>query len=339
MLNNKTYQDDLEIILKQNCNWNTLENKTILISGASGLIGSILVDMFCLIEEKYHLGLKLVLLARKQILNNKNYVKSFSHDITQPFEYNDKIDYIISAAANTHPVAYSKFPIETAATNVFGTYNLLKLASKNVGCRFLLLSSVEVYGQSLNETSFSELDCGYINCNTPRACYYESKRLSEALCQSFYSEKNVDFVTARLCRCYGPTLRKDDSKALSQFIYNGLNKQNIILKSKGDQYYSYLYAADAASAIIFLLINGNAGEAYNVSDKESDITLKNLAELIASECNTKVIFELPNEIERNGFSNSQFGILNSEKINSLGWKAEFNIKEGVRRTLSILRSL
>lgn len=339
--NTKIYQEDVASVLNLKCNFQKLKNKTILITGATGLIGTVLVDMLKLLDERFSLNLKLLLISRKTVQTQSDKVKYISHDVNKPFDgiIKEKIDYIIHAASNTHPLLYSAFPIETITTNVFGTYNLLELASNNPECRFLLVSSVEIYGNDTEskENGFSEKDFGYLDCNTSRAGYNESKRLSETMCQAYKFQKNVDVVIARLCRSYGATLKKDDSKALSQFIRNGINGENIVLKSEGNQFYSYIYSADAASSLIFLLLNGENGEAYNVSDKKSDICLKDLAKLIADFSDTKVIFELPSEIERKGFSKAQTAILDSTKIYQLGWKPQFDIKTGIQRTLECLK--
>lgn len=336
---NALYQEDISTILSLNCEWGKFKNKVILITGATGLIGTVMVDMLLLLNEKFNLNLHLILISRHEKESDNENVIYLKHDISNILDYSSKIDYIIHLASNTHPKQYAINPVETITTNIFGTYNLLNLAKKNQNCRFLSVSSVEIYGENKNpnKIKFSEEDMGYLNCNTTRAGYCESKRTSESLCQSFNLQYGVDFVTARLCRCYGPTLKKDDSKALSQFLRNGINRQNIVLKSDGKQYYSYLYASDAASALLYLLLNGVTGEAYNVSDEKSDIHLKDLAQLIADNSGTKVIFELPDVTETKGFSKATIAILDSSKINKLGWFPCYSIQQGISRTLSILK--
>ncbi len=337
--NNPLYLEDINTVLDLPCDWNKLRNKTLLITGATGLIGSALVDMLILLNKKFSLNLKQFLISRHDVKSEDSNIKYINHDINFPFDYSDKIDFIIHLASNTHPKLYSTQPVETITTNIFGTYNLLQLAKKNKDCRFLNISSVEIYGDNsdTNKIDFEESDMGYIDCSKARAGYSEAKRTCETLCQSFKSQFGLDFVTARLCRCYGPTLKVDDSKALSQFIKNCLDDRDIILKSPGHQFYSYLYSSDAATALIFLLLNGISGEAYNVSDKKSEIHLKDLAQLLASMSKRKVIFDLPDEIEKKGFSNANIAILNSAKLTSLGWTPRYNIQQGLERTLKILK--
>ena len=337
------YEDDAKIILKQDCDWANLRNKTILISGATGLLGSVLTDMFSLLNEKFSLNLKLLLISRNpSLVSAVPFINYIAHDINlslNNINFENKIDYIIHLASNTHPLLYASDPIKTITTNIFGTYNLLELAAKNPGCRFLLASSVEIYGEDKNvsENGYSEKDAGYIDSNSLRSGYPESKRLSESLCQAYKAEKNVDFVIARLSRCYGPTLRKDDSKVMSQFLKNAVEKKDIVLKSEGNQKFSYLYSADTASAIIFLLLNGKCAEAYNVADRKSEIQIRKLAELIAKISGVKVVKGYPESLEKKGYSVVQNAVLNPAKINQLGWKASFSIEEGIEITLKCMK--
>lgn len=343
---NSIYKEDVESVLKTDCNFKEFKNKTFLITGASGLIGSILVDMLVFISEKFSLETKLFLVSR----NCKNHIEetksatlkfiscNISKNICAEILCEEKIDFVIHLASNVHPKQYAAFPIETIETNVLGTKNLLEITVKNSDCRFLLASSVEIYGDGTGfENGFSENQMGFLDCNTSRACYNESKRLAETLCQAYKSEKNADVVIARFCRCYGPTLKKDDSKALSQFLLDAIAGKNIVLKSEGNQYFSYLYSADAASALIFLLLNGKNGEAYNVADEKSNIHLNELAKLVADFSRTEVLFELPSESEKKGYSKAVNAILNVQKINVLGWQAQFGIEKGIRHTIEIMK--
>ena len=322
--------------------WEQLENKSILISGASGMIGTYLIQL--LMERKETINI--VALGRNIEKSkvrfsdywDKSNFKFYVHDITYPIEIEEKVDYIIHAASNTHPIAYATDPIGTITANTVGTINLLDFAVKCNATRFLFLSSVEIYGENRGDVDrFTEDYCGYIDCNTLRAGYPESKRVGEALCQAYLSKYNLDITIARLSRIYGPTMQKNDSKAIAQFIKNGVTGNDIVLKSKGQQLYSYSYVADAVSGILTILLKGKRGEAYNIADEKSDITLCDLAYLIADYTHRHVVFECPDDIEAAGNSNATVATLNAGKLGELGWEAQWNIKEGIEYTIDILK--
>ena len=252
-VNNKLYKEDIDSIASCNLRWDKLKNKSILITGATGLIGTFLIDLLMYRNIKYNDGITIYAVGRnreKAIARFKNYFDSdlfvfVQHDIQNPLELNAPVDYIIHGASNTHPIAYSTEPINTILLSVLGTKSILDFASSHNVKRTLFLSTVEIYGENRGDVeTFKEDYCGYIDCNTLRAGYPEGKRAAEALCQAYIKEKNTDVVTARCCRVYGPTMGNDDSKAIAQFIRNAVKHENIILKSKGDQQYSYCYAAD-----------------------------------------------------------------------------------------------
>ena len=184
---------------------------------------------------------------------------------------------------------------------------------------------------------FDENYLGYIDCNTLRAGYPESKRCGEALCQAYHSQKGLDVVIARLTRSFGPSIKLSDSKASTQFLKNGLNKENIVLKSTGTQYYSYTYTADAVTGLLTVLLKGESGDAYNIADASCDIQLKDFAQIVSQKAGTSVIFELPNSVEAAGFSKATKARLDGSKLHTLGWLPYFSIEEAIQRTLIILK--
>lgn len=260
------------------------------------------------------------------------------HDINMPLgekaEEIGRVDYVIHAASTTHPVAYATEPVETITVNVMGLHELLEYARNYKAERFVFLSSVEIYGENRGDTEkFGENYCGYIDCNTMRAGYPESKRLGEAMCQAYRSQHGMDIVIPRLSRVYGPTMLSSDSKAIAQFIKKAQAGEDIVLKSAGNQLYSYCYARDAAEGILTVLAKGIDGEVYNISDKNSEITLKELAELIAELAGTKVVFEIPDSTEQAGYSKATKAVLDAGKIEQLGWQARVGMREGIGRMI------
>ena len=172
-----------------------------------------------------------------------------------------------------------------------------------------------------------------------RAGYPESKRAGEALCQAFIQQEGLDIVIPRLPRTYGPTMQMTDSKASSQFLKKALLGEDIVLKSKGDQFFSYCHVADAVAGMLFCLLRGKCGEAYNIADEKSDIRLRDLAQMLADYAGLKVVFELPSEGERAGYSGATKARLDSSKIKQLGWEEKFPLPIGIRETLQILKKM
>ncbi|MGN0166190.1 MAG: NAD-dependent epimerase/dehydratase family protein [Lachnospiraceae bacterium] len=328
--------------------WDKLSQKTVAISGGTGMIGSFLTDIIMYRNNRFDQNTKICILGRSEKKARERFLQYFdteyfefhTQNINKTIQSGISADYVIHAASNTHPVAYSSDPIGTITANVYGTGNLLEWASE-CGCsRFVFLSSVEIYGENRGDTDkFAEDYLGYIDCNTMRAGYPESKRTGEALCQAYGRQKGLDTVIVRLARTYGPTMLLSDTKAISQFLKKGVSGEDIVLKSEGTQLYSYAYVADAVSAILYLMFYGNDGEAYNVASRDSDITLKELAGLIADYSDTKVVFELPDEAEKAGYSKATKAILDTEKLNTAGWGSLYSIRDGIDRTLKVLREL
>lgn len=346
---NEWYQEDVHNIASLELPWEKLQNRSILISGATGLVGSCLVDVI-LQRNESGMNCKVYALGR----NEKRAADRFAYckgnrlfafipwDISQPLTREDisSVDYVLHLASNTHPVQYANDPIGTITTNIFGTYHLLEFAVQHHASRCLLASSNEIYGENRGDVEkFEEWYCGYIDSNSMRAGYPESKRCSEALCQAYIRQKNLDVVIARLTRSYGPTMLPNDTKAISQFLRKGVSGEDIVLKSTGTQYYSYTYVADAVAGLLTILLKGKCGEAYNVSDEASDIMLKDLARMIADSTGNNVVFEIPDQTEAAGYSKATKARLDSTKLQGLGWKAKYPIQCGIERTIGILKDL
>lgn len=342
---NRLYEEDLENVANS-IDINALKNKTLFITGANGLIGRFIVDLIMYINKAFNKNITIIANSRSlekisevfsNYINNKNF-KYYIGDINNKIEYSDKVDYIINCASNTHPLQYSQDPINTILTNIKGTENVLDFAS-NKNARVVFLSSVEIYGENVNNIGrFKENQMGYIDCNSLRAGYNESKRAGEALCQAYKESKNVDVVLTRLPRIFGSTVKIDDSKVMSQFINKAINNEDIILKSAGTQFFSYLYVADAASGIFEVMLNGKNGEVYNLGNKDAEVHLRDLAKIIAESVGKEVVFDMPSEMEEKGFSKASDARLDYSKIEKeLNWKPQYSIENAIDRTIKILK--
>lgn len=324
-----------------NSNLDFLNNTTILITGGTGLILSYFVDSVL----QSNLSINLVLLCR----NKNSAVERFNKynkdkrltilqaDLTKKIEVPYQVDYILSGASFADPKSYATKPVETINTNVLGNYNLFEFAKTQKKLKkFVVFSSCEIYGE--NKETLYEDTFGLVKTTDVRSCYNESKRLIETMAVAYSSEYNINTVIARLSRVYGPTVKLADSKAIFQFIFNALNKKDIVLKSTGEQQFSYCYVSDAINAILTLMQNGENAQAYNITNDTEVIKLKDIAKIIADICGVKIIFDLPTQQEANAYSRAVIALQNCDKLKAIGWKPQVDFVCGIKKTLNILKN-
>lgn len=338
------YVNDLKNAISSVQNIEALRGKSVMITGATGLIGSFLVDMLLTYNRVDRAEINVYAVGRSigRLENRFSSVLSeelhlIEHDVNTCFSYDFDIDYIIHAASNAYPAAFNTDPVGTILSNVLGTNYLLDYAKSHNTKRFLFVSSGEVYGQgdpSLD--AFYESYSGYVDPTEPRSCYPASKRAAETLCVSYTKQYALDTVIVRPCHTYGPNTTKSDNRANAQFVNNAVAGQDIIMKSAGTQMRSYCYVADCASAILTVLLNGKSCEAYNIANKDARVTIAGFAAAVADATGRKVIFEAPTQTDTAERTTITYAVLDSKKLYDLGWNGQYSVEDGVANTIKVL---
>lgn len=323
---------------------NIFKLKSVLITGASGLIGSSIVDFLLELNASmsannhiYAAGRNIEKLTLRFSENyHKNNLHLIEYDATKNIHLSNHFDYIIHAASPSNPTSYVNYPVETMFANFIGMKNILEYAKKNSVERILYISSSEIYGKKQNGMPYKDNEYGYIDILNFRSCYPSSKRATETLCSAYYKEYGIESVIVRPGHVYGPTATNEDTRAATQFIRDVISGQDIIMKSKGTQLRSYCYVVDCVSAIISVLLNGKVGHAYNIANPNSNVSIRELAECIAHEAKKKIIFQMPTDTEKMGYNPMENSCLDASELMKLGWKGLFTLEQGIRNTLKIL---
>lgn len=339
-----TYINDLKISQDSIPNLKKIYNSNILITGATGLVCSAIVDFILVLNDTVNANIKVYLAARTkekalQRFGNKlerSDIIFVAYDALKEIKWDYKLDYIIHGASPANPSLYVKQPVETMLVNIIGLNNLFQYVLGHPIKRLLFISSSEVYGIKNNNFPYKDNEYGYLNILNPRACYPSAKRTCETLCVSYAEQYKIDNVIVRLGHIYGSTATRNDTRASSQFFYDVIDGHDIVMKSAGLQIRSYCYIIDCVSAIFTVLINGQSTIAYNISNSQSVVTIRELAEMIALVSKKKVVYENPSDIEIKGYNMMNNSSLDSSLIESLGWKGQFDLYKGIMHTLSIL---
>lgn len=345
MILNYIIDEDADQIIQENNGLTELFNTTVMITGASGMVGSYFLYTLVKLNEDYSANIKILPLVRdinklKKEIIDKDYICPIVQDVVEMIDFDGDVDYVIHAAGPASPKIMREKPVETNFANTLGTANTLMFSKNHNAKGYLFISSREIYGDP-NEgqkyfTEYGKL--GFVDPLIPRNSYAEGKKAAENMCVSFKSEYGVNAKIVRLAHTYGPGMSVDDGRVQADFLKNALNGEDIVLKSDGSSIRTYTYISDAVSAMFNVLLNGE-DIVYNIADERNEVSIRQLAQTlvdIVPEKRLKLVFEIENP-ENKGYAPFQFGILSTEKIkNELNWCAKYSVKEGFKRTLDFL---
>lgn len=343
-MRNRIIELDLKYIINEELSWEVFRNKTILVSGASGFLPAYMVETLLSLNESRQFNIKVIGLvrnierARERFSHYKdsNNLQLVSQNVCDQIEIDEDVDYIIHAASQATPKYFQTDPVGTLSANVIGTSNLLNLAvEKKIEC-FLFFSTSGVHG-FVDESAYPiQEDCyGYLDPTKLASCYLESKRMGENMCIAWMHQYGVPVKIVRPATTYGPGLKLDDGRSFADFISNIVNYRNIEIFSDGKALRNFCYLADATVGFFTVMMKGKVGEAYNVAT-DHEISIVGLANLLVEhvfpERNLKVVMKT--DVSKNYLRvNFMRTAVDITKIKALGWKLNFSIEEGFKRTV------
>ena len=338
---------DFEELFSTSKSWiEKLNGKSVLVTGATGLIGSVLSKAILYYNENCGGKINLICAVRnhekaEKVFGDSAKATFLVFDVMQKTEYSGTVDFIIHTANTTSSLDYVNKPVETITTIVSGTKNMLDFALEKKVENFVYLSSMETYGSpDPDKERIEETDSGYINTMSVRSSYSEGKRLAECLCASYTKEFGLKTVVARLAQVFGAGVAETDNRVFMQLCKSAIGKTDFVMHSDGSSYGNYCYTTDAVKALLMLLIDGAAGEAYNVVNENNTSTIKNMAEMVSSDIaggTFKVVYDIPDSELKYGYAPKVKMHLSSKKINALGWQATVSLRGMYERMIEYMK--
>ena len=352
---NHILQEDFEQVLSYG-EWEELRGRSVFVTGATGLIGSLLVRLFAYANETRDADITIYPFVRSKekaegiygdLLKDKH-LRLITGDLLQPvdeaFEKNGcadaPIDYIFHGAAITTSKVMVERPVETIATSLTGTENVLKFAAEKKVRSMVYLSSMEMYGTfpegtgDVTEDMLGEIDIKKIRSNYPL-----SKRMCENMCVAYHSEYGVPVKIARLAQTFGAGILPGENRVFAQFAKSAIKGEDIVLHTEGKSEGNYCYSADALAALILLLLKGEDAESYNVVNEATHTTIAQMAQMVAEEIaggSIKVVFDIPKE-NTFGYAADTKLKLSAQKLRSLGWQPRTTLPEAYHRLVDFLQ--
>lgn len=318
-----------------------LAGKTVLVTGATGLIGSNVIRTLVHLEKEFEHPINVIAVVRNETKAKKvfgeiyNDIKIIEGDVVKGVVVSEKVDYIIHAASQTSSKRFIEQPLETIETAIQGTLNMLQIAKEKKVEKFVYLSTMEVYGAPDTDGKVDEDHNTNLNTMVVRSCYPESKRMCENLCVSYMEEYGVPVNVVRLTQTFGPGVLYYDDRIFAEFARCVIEKKDIILHTKGETKRSYLYTQDAVNAILTVLLKGERGQAYNAANEETYCSILEMAEMVANRCaEGKIQVKIQVEdISKFGYAPTLKINLDTSKLQALGWKPEVGLEEAYRQLI------
>lgn len=346
---NKYLEKDIqEVVSDKNIPWEKFRNKTILITGATGMLPIYMLWTLIYLNEYLKFNITIYALVRNKERAEKvlgeycsvDYLHILVQDVAEPIKLDVPIHYIIHAASQASPKFYSTDPVGTINANVLGTIHTLNLARRQIDFRgYLFFSSAEIYGIVPPEKfPYTETDYGYIDLLNVRSCYCESKRMGEQLCLAYNRQYGVPTYMLRIFHSYGPYMKLDDRRVFADFVNNIVHNEDIILKTCGTAERMFCYIADAVRAYFLVLLCGEEGTAYNIANTKELVSVRKLAETLVSlfpekGLQAKIVLDKNDYVTTQMKSPVDVTIPDCSRIAKLGWEPKIDIAEGFRRTV------
>ncbi len=344
------YSDALEIAQADFIEWKKLKNRSVLITGAKGFIGSYLVLALLIRNDLYADNIRINALVRERKSAEKKFGELLSRDdltlcvqdVSEPIECG-RADYVIHAASQASNIQFETDPVGTISANLTGTLRVLDFALRSESKSVLVISSLKVYGNVYgNKGYLTEADEGYLDFTSYKNCYAMGKRASETLAASYIKEYGLNVKLCRPAYIYGASSLNDD-RVWAQFISNVVKNENILLKSNGAANRSFCYVTDTASAMLCVLLSGENGFPYNISNEKSDTTIREFAVTACEafpERGITLSFQNPGDEREPEILNTPLScepeILDSSRLKKLGWQPKVDLKEGIKRAVNAL---
>ena len=326
--------------------WNKLEGKTVLITGAYGMLASYMLFMLVYLNESKEMDIKIIVLAKskekleKRIgkLEKYKYISFYASSLESEVCINEDIDYIIHAASLASPDYYGICPVQVLLPNTIGTYLMLQLATDKHAEGFLFFSTGDIYGVVNGKERIMEEDYGYLDPLDIHNCYSESKRMAETMCKAWNYQYNVQTKIVRIWHTYSPTMNiNKDPRVFSSFVNNIVHKNDITIHSSGKAKRSFCYIADAVAAFFTVLFKGENAEPYNVCNSTEFYSISELALHLVNlypEWGLNVKYIKRNQDEPY-VENSVANLVppDNRKLIQLGWHPQYDIDKGFKRVV------